>query len=157
MLSKTRNASVSSLIKTCISYRSIDLSSLFICHKSRKSLLKSWSSSPLDETKWRGMAWSEIRYQRVRFQSSYWKFSTSHQHSNKFQIRQAHSTIEVDLKLRVEYRIKCLNFSDMFWARFEVKQIEFLFKQRSKRISMSLTTKLETGLNSTSAAEKSGQ
>ena len=42
----------------------------------------------------------------------------------------------------------------MFWARFEVKQIEFLFKQRSKTISMSLTTKLETGLNSTSAAEK---
>ena len=67
ILSKTRNASVSSLIKTCISYRSIDLSSLFICHKSRKSLLKSWSSSPLDETRWRGMAWSEIRYQRVQF------------------------------------------------------------------------------------------
>ena len=64
MLSKTRNGSVSSLIKTCISYRSIDL---FICHKSRKRLLKRWSSSPLDETKWRGMAWSEIRYQRVRF------------------------------------------------------------------------------------------
>ena len=53
MLSKTRNASVSSLIKTCISYRSIDLSSLFICHKSRK---KSFKKLVIISTWWDQMA-----------------------------------------------------------------------------------------------------